>query len=146
MHQAILMHPNIHKHAEINDIPHRSRQHHALLQILHGKHITAQDRGRRILTGISSRLFQLTHDILQGRHADSKLCRCFFWRFDFLRQTTDLPCRNIRQTIAAQRKQTLRRRIAFGMYPRSVQRHFAIGQPQKAGALLVCLRAKLCYL
>ena len=146
MHQAILMHPNIHKHAEINHISHRSRQHHALLQILHGKHITAQNRGRGILTGISSRLFQFTHDILQGWHTDSQLCRCFFWGFDFLCQTADPLCRNICQAIAAQRKQALRRRIAFGMHARSVQRHFAFGQPQKAGALLVCLRAKLCYL
>ena len=55
-------------------------------------------------------------------------------------------CRNICQAIAAQRKQALRRRIAFGMHACSVQWHFAFGQPQKAGALLVCLRAKLCYL
>ena len=74
MHQAVLMHTDIHESAKVDHVPDCSLKDHSLFQILHVQHVRTQDRPGHLVTRITARLFQLLHDILQGDLAHAQLC------------------------------------------------------------------------
>ena len=68
MNQTILMHADIHKRTEINDIPDCTGQDHARLQIRNFQHIGRKHRRREIIAQIASRLLHLGYDIRAGAY------------------------------------------------------------------------------
>ena len=71
MHQAVLMHADIHKSAEIDDVAHRAAQLHAGLQVLQLQNIRAQDRrGQLVSAGRAPGFHKLLHNILHRRNAN----------------------------------------------------------------------------
>ncbi len=70
MHQAILMHADIHKRAKVGDVGDGAFQHHAGQQVVHGLHAVSKGRGFKLRTRIAARFFQLFDDVGHGRHAE----------------------------------------------------------------------------
>ena len=63
MDQAILMHTDIHKSTEVNNIADSSLEDHAFFQVFHIQDIGTEDRFRHLVTWISGRFFQFLYDI-----------------------------------------------------------------------------------
>ena len=66
MHQAVLMHADVHKSPKIHHVAYRALQLHAGGQILDSHHVGAQQRREKLLTGITAGPEQLVHHIPQG--------------------------------------------------------------------------------
>ena len=99
MYQTILMNADVHKHTEVNDIADSALQHHTFFQILHGQYVTAEDRSRGFITGVTARFFQFLDNILQSRQTNAQFFRCFFCHGHFVCQTFYLTRRHIIQRI-----------------------------------------------
>ena len=79
VYQPVLVHADVHEHAEVDDVPHRAGEDHAGLQVLHFQHVRAEDGLRQLIADVPPRFQQLGYDVPQGgdAHADF-LCRFFF--------------------------------------------------------------------
>ncbi len=74
MHKSVLMHPNIHKGSKINHISHGSLEHQpGVRSFISSTSLLRMGFGISSL-GVSSRLFQLFHNISQGRFSQIQLC------------------------------------------------------------------------
>ena len=69
--QTILMHTDIHKYTEVDDIADRTGELHAGYQILHIQNIFAQDWGGQFVSGIPAGLGQFFGNIQQSGFAGS---------------------------------------------------------------------------
>ena len=72
MHQSILMDTNIHKRSKINDIPNRSGEHHAGLQILYLHNVCPQNGLGQRISDVPAGLHQLTGHIHQSGNTDAQ--------------------------------------------------------------------------
>ena len=70
MHQTILMHADVHKDAEVNDVAHRAAELHAGLQILQLQNVGPEDRRGQFVARVAPWLDQLLDDIEHRRNAD----------------------------------------------------------------------------
>ena len=70
MHQAVLMHADIHKNAEVDDVSHRAAELHAGLQVLQLQNIRTQNRRGQLVSGVTPGLDKLLHNILHRRNAN----------------------------------------------------------------------------
>ena len=78
MHQAVLVHPNIHERPEGSDIGYRSFQDHARLQIRHLGHAFFETGSAEFWARIPPRFFQLSDNISDGEFTKfviGELCR-----------------------------------------------------------------------
>ncbi len=85
MHQAVLMDADVHKRAEINDVPHCAGQHHAGLQVLHLHHVRPKNGLGQRVADIPAGLHELICHVHHGGNADAQLLRSLFLAvmFDF---------------------------------------------------------------
>ena len=145
MHQPVLVHPDIHKGAEIHHVADGAGQLHFGLQVLHLQYVAAQHRGRQRFTGVTARLLQLGDDIPDGRFTGGKLLRQHLVArlFRHGRQLPQLFGADIGKGTAAKGQQPFGDGIAFRVDGGGVQRVFAAGDAQEAGALLIGLFAEL---
>ena len=66
MDETILMNTDIHKHAKVDNVAHRTGQFHAGDQILHFQNVLTEDRLGQFITGIPAGFAQFLCDIQQG--------------------------------------------------------------------------------
>ena len=148
MHKPVLMDADVDEHAEIDDVAHRSAEHHAGLQILQLQHIRAQNRRGQLVARVAAGLDKLFYDILQRRHADAAFCRSLFRTVgaELVGKIGHFRLSGIFEIDVQQLRQLLRRVVALRMHARAVEHLLAFRHTQKACALLKRLRPQLRHL
>ena len=101
MHKPVLMHADVHEHAEVNDVAHRAHQLHPRLEVLYLQHVLAQQHGRQLVARVASGLHQLADYILKRRLAHAALSRGLRRAHGLHArgQLRDVPRRDIRERI-----------------------------------------------
>ena len=76
MHQTVLMHANVYKDAEVNDVAHRAAQLHAGLQILQLQNVGPENRRGQLVARVASGLDQLLDNVEHCRNAAPAASAC----------------------------------------------------------------------
>ena len=136
--QSVLVDADVHKDAEVDDISHRPGQDHTGLQVLDLQHVRPQHRLGQALPDVPAGLHQLRHHVPEGGHAHPGVLRRPFLPVGghLGGEVLKLPGLYIRQGVARQLQQLLRRRVALRVDGGVVQHRFALRHPEKARALL----------
>lgn len=77
VYQTVLVDADIDEYAEINDIAHRSAEHHAGLEILQFQNIRAQNRRGQFVARVAAGFDKFLDDVLQRRHTDTASAAAF---------------------------------------------------------------------
>ena len=77
MYKSVLMHSDIHKCAEINNVSDGSLEDHSLSEIFHLQHIAPQDRFRHLITWIPGGFLKLLDNVCESYDS----CSQFFGKF-----------------------------------------------------------------
>ncbi len=82
MHESVLVHADVDKRAEVDDVAHDAVEHHALAQVGYIHDVVSQNGLRHAVADVAARLLKLADDILERRLAYAELVRnCFDARF-----------------------------------------------------------------
>ena len=110
VYKSILMHADVDKRAEVDNVTHCSRKHHIGLEILKIENIVAKNRGWQRVSDVASRLFKLADNVNEGRLADAELCGNRFGSLfvDLLTKLAELTLADVLCGIAEHFKERLR--------------------------------------
>ena len=148
MHQTVLMHADVHKDAEVNDVAHRAAQLHAGLQILQLQNVGPENRRGQLVARVASGLDQLLDNVEHCRNADLAITGKLLLAVELhpRGQLLQLLRADVHELQPAAREQLLRRLVGLRVYARMIQHLRALRHAQKACRLLKCLGAELRHL
>ena len=138
MHQAILMHTDVHKGSECDDVRDHAFQHHASQEVLRLRDVVAECRRHEALARIAARLPQLGHDVQQRRHAHIRADV----RREVQRGQHRLVADQFLQRHAAVLGHACDEGVALGVHRAGIQRMRTAPHAQEASRLLECLGAE----
>ena len=141
MYKSVLMHTDIDKCSEINNISNRALESHAGLQVLHLEDVAPEHRLRELLTGIARRLLDLGHDVLECYLTAVKLTGKCGKVCDCLSERSD--CFLVLDLAADLLKECSCLRIGLRVYCRRIKRLFASRDPAEARTLLESFGSEL---
>ena len=138
MHEAVLVHADVHECAEGDDIRHHAIQLHALAQVLRLRHVVPERHRLERRTRVAARLSQLDEDVLQRRQPDVI--------GHIGTEVERLDLRFVGDQFGDGDPDVLRHaldeRVAFRVHGACVQRMLAAAHAQEARGLFECLGAE----
>lgn len=144
MDEAVLMHAEIDKGTEVDDIAHGAGQLHAGLEVVQPHDIAAQQGLGQAVADIAARLAELGHNVVQGRlaHAQQRTEGPGALGLNGAGQPRQPVGADLSGRVAAGVQQRLGGRVAFRVDGGRIQTVLGLGQPQEARALLIRLGAE----
>ena len=132
MHQAVLVHAQVHKRAKLRHIAYRAFERHAFFQVFDVLHALGQAGHFEVGAGVAARFFQFTQNVLDGDEA--KLFAHQLGRHQRPEQLR--PAHDLFDRFGGFDDDLLNHRVGFGVQAGHVQGVVAAANAQKTRALL----------